>query len=586
MASMKHSQPSFAPVACLFIASIFFVGCSDDSNAVREIQAKRQERLQSESKQDHLKETFALLGDLVNLNRSKADRQMAYHLNQWRNENPIAQVPTTKLIKSVNDLMQPEAVAERIEKEQFRAKDIDHLRDCYLFSRVVGWTNTELNDDQLLKDWLESESEKLGSDLGDQLRTATRMFDWTVRNIALEPMQKPIPSNAFPMPKLDHGMRLGGPGYRQSDYQTLWRGSGDGLQRGAVFIQLCRQAGIDAAVLAIQSSDTGKLTPWCVGVLIGKEVYLFEASLGVYIPGPDQKGIAKLSQARRDDSVTRRLSIPGFDEFKFAFSKKDVQQSVALLNLTPESVAPRMKTLQSRLTGDRRMTLYVDADAQAEKWDAASGIGGVQAWDKPFLNEAYAATMKKQAELHPAFAFWHISQWVVLDGGDNSAETLSKGRWQHLHGVFGNNEDDTVKGARALYMSQRAPEFEIEDLINDVELQRKYFRRELGSDIQDYKTQLRTIQEVLKLGKRTATYWLSLVQFSDGRIDTSDKWFARVLDKNQRSVWQAPARYNQGRAAEQLNDSDRAIELYKTSGDSQEHGNRIRARLLSKASDK
>ena len=94
------------------------------------------------------------------------------------------------------------------------------------------------------------------------------------------------------------------------------------------------------------------------------------------------------------------------------------------------------------------------------------------------------------------------------------------------------------------------------------------------------------MQIMMRLGKRTATYWLSLLQYDDGRLDTAGNWLQkRVLDKEQLSHWEPAARYNLARTLERQGATERAIELYKTDGDPQEHGNRIRARLLSRTDE-
>ena len=566
------------------LVSLALVGCTDDSGAVREIQARRQARLQAETKQDHIGDTFNLLSRLVDLNRETADRQIVYHLNQWRQENADKKQPASvaKLVKTISDVIPPEQVDKHVAKEQFLTTDVDHLRDCYIFRGVVSWIDSANNDDPLIQDWLKKESGKLDDDQADQLRSACRFFDWTIRNIAFEP--ETPPGRTPPSPRMPFGLTINGVGYRQSDYQTIWRGTGDWLQRSGVFTQLCRQAGIHSAVLATQSSKTGELTPWCVGVLIGEEVYLFEPRLGTHVPGPDQVGIATLKQARRDAAVTRRLGVAGFDEFEPRVSKEDIQQCIALLNVSPEAISPRMSKLESGLTGQRRMVTFADVDAEAELWDAASGIAGAQIWKVPIFAEVYASAMEAQSELDPMFAFWHLAKWAIMDGEADLAKDLSRGRWKHLMGEFSDDEESGADGARTLYMAQRAPEFEIQDLTIDVELQKKWFRRELGLSSQQYQQQIAQIQMMMRMGKRTASYWLSLVQYDDGRIETARNWFEqRVLDENQVSHWQPAARYNLGRVSELMDLPEKAIELYKTSGDPQEHGNRIRARLLAKA---
>ncbi|TWT83716.1 hypothetical protein CA13_51830 [Planctomycetes bacterium CA13] len=569
-----------------FIA-MFVVGCGDDSDVVREIQAQRQTRLQTQTKQDHLGEVHNMLTRLIELNPDESRRQITYHLNRWTDANPIPEEDLSPsvipaMFKTIKDLV-PETLAdEQLRGDIFIKNDVDHLRDAYLFQTIQNWVDAPPSDDVLLTQWLADQQATLGEANTSKLQTACRLFDWTIRNIAIEPVIE-LPNMQITPPEFPLGMVFQGPGYRQTDYQAIWRGTGDALQRSGVFTQLCNQAGIVAAVLAIQSTETGELQPWSVGVLIGDDIYLFEPSLGMFISGPDQIGIATLAQARTDASVMRRLNIPGF--FDYPYSKPDVQQNIALLNVSPVAMSGRMKHLQSRLTGEKRMALYNDVDAIGKKLDDVGGVAGVRLWAVPVQSEVYKETVEQAAERDPLLAFWFFSRWAVLESEMRSSKQFALARWRHLHGQFDTNDEGDVKGARPLYLEMRAPEFEIEDLRIDVELQKAYgVRRELGQDPQIYDRQLQQAQTMMRMGKQTATYWLSLIQYDDGRFDNAETWFRkRVLDKSQVSRWVPAARYNLGRAIEHLDGESDAIELYKNDGNLQEHGNRIRARLLSKS---
>ncbi|QDV65325.1 tetratricopeptide repeat protein [Crateriforma conspicua] len=566
------------PLSLLLVVCLF-AGCGDDRDLVREIQASRQARVQTESKQDHLGEAFSLLQRLVELNPTRAQQQIRFHLNQWlqtRGDVPASVTP--EIVSTLRGVVPQEVLDEQIGGTNFVGGDVKHLRDAYLFRQIVQWVDRPGETDPLWMSWFEDGAGGLDPDSLDSLQTASRLFDWTVRNVALQPrvLTQPAPEP----PPLPEGLEFRGAGYRQSDYETIWRGTGDGLQRAGVFEQLCRQAGLAAAILAVPSDDSGRLTPWAVGVMIGDEVYLFEPELGLPIPGPDQVGIATLKQARRDESVLRRLKVPGF--FDYPFDKADVQQVTAMLNLMPEAIATRMKLLQESLTGQRRMTLYVDADESSERWDAIAGVAGARWWPVPIQAEIYRAAMENQSMRDPFFAFWYQSQWLIMDAQAEMPQMLSQGRWRHLHGEFSDDEDDLTEGARTLYLSQRAPEFEIADLRIDLELQKAYgLRRELGMDNQQFEAQIAQVQSLMRQGKRTATYWLSLVQYDDGRIETARNWFdKRVLDPAQPTPWEPAARYNLARTEEQLGQTEAAVKLLKTVGDPQEQGNRIRARLI------
>ena len=566
------------------------VGCDDDSATLRRIQNQRQIALQTATRQDHLGETVALLKQYVSLNEQKARQQIAYHLNQWQNErskseNDEASSALPKIASTLTDVIPAEQLAGLITRTEFMTSDVPLLRDAFLFNRLVSWVDGPERDDPLFDQWLQDIRKSPPGNLTqadvDRLQTAMRLFDWTVRNIALEKDQNDLP-NGLPRPNLPLGMTLEGPGYRQTDFRTLWRGVGDWQQRSGVFTQLCMQAGIPTAIMATQSEDTGERKPWAVGVLIGDQIYLFQPQLGLPVPGPEQVGIATLEQARKVSSVMRRLNVAGY--FDFPFSRTDIQQSVALLNLRAETISPRMKSLQSSLTGDRRMTLWVDTADWSKRLDDVAGVAGVRVWSVPTQAEVYAAAMEQMSDRDPIFSFWYRSRFAVLESKDTTGNDLANGRWRHLNGQFADNDIEGTEGARTHYMDQRAPEFEIDDLRINVELQKRYgVRRGLGMQSEDFDRQLLQIQAFMRRGKRTATYWLALVQYDDGRFETASNWFIkRVLAEEQLSFWEKSAIYNAARSEEEIGDTEAAIDRLKTDDPVYGHGNRLRARLLSK----
>lgn len=565
------------------VAMLILGGCGDDTKLVREIQNKRQAQQQLQSERDHLGEAFNLLRQYIDLDVGKAERQIAYHLNRWSETKQPSSAAPPVLLKSISDLLPADQQKLRITDATFQSSDAEHLRNCFLFRSIYSWVDVERHDEKLLTEWLKEQESTLGVEAAADLRTATRLFDWTVRNVAAEPDDPLMP--APPGPEFPLGMQFRGPGYRQTTYQTIMRGTGDGLQRGDIFTQLCIQAGIPAAMLGTIDGKTGEVKPFCAGVLIGQEIYLFEPSLGIFVPGPDQVGIATLSQARLDAVVLRRLGIAGLDQFTYPVTKDDVQQCAALLNLLPEAVSPRMQQLQSGLTGDRRMNVYVDADALAKKFDDVTGISSVRIWNVPLLSEVYRQICDQHALRDPIFMSWYRTRWAMLDEEYGLAKELARARWRHLIGMFNDSEEEGLSGARTLYLEQRNPEFEIEDLRIDNELQAKYGirRSDLDVDGREFDQQIAAIQTMMRLGKRTATYWLSLLQADDGRTETAAGWLQdRVLDEQQQSAWVPAARYNLARLKESLGETEQAIEMYKRENEPQEHGNRIRARLLDK----
>ena len=86
-----------------------------------------------------------------------------------------------------------------------------------------------------------------------------------------------------------------------------------------------------------------------VGILIGEDIYLFEPELLLCCltqAGGNCAWRGKIRCIRHATSERFR--------FDCLWSKADIQQSIALLNVTPEGRL-RMKMFQDGLTGDRRM---------------------------------------------------------------------------------------------------------------------------------------------------------------------------------------------------------------------------------------
>ena len=561
------------------------LGCDDDRDAVRRIERRAQQRLADRTAFDDLGEASDYLERWAESDPDEARRQIKFHLNRWsrsREGDDVAPPAVAEALTRIRRGEAGDALRQRLVRGGYDDRDVDHLRDVRLFHRMTRWIGDGPLRDPLWDGWLST----LAEGDRDRLSTTLKLFDWTVRNVAIEPDR--IPNPGIPDPPGGR-FKFDGPGYRQTVYQTAMRGSGDALQRAELFIRLCRQAGSDAFAIAASGDGSTDPTPFAVGVLIGDDVYLFEPRLGIPIPGPDSVGVATLRQARRDASVMRRLTVPGF--FEYPLSKSDVQSVVALVPATPESLSPRMRRLQQALTGNRRMSTHVAWEPTAERIDAASGISGVRLWDQPVASEEYAEMLRRMMDRDARLAAYVAQRWLMIESPVPASRTLALGRYRQLVGRFdaGDAGESDGRGARELLLRLRQPEFEIEDLRTDPQLQKKYdLRRQLGMPEADFDRQIGFVQELLRQGKRTATYWLSLIQYEDGMFDNAVRWLDdRVLDAadGAEGRWNGPAYYNLARAHEAAGRTDDALRLYRREGLATEHGARIRARLLSRQTD-
>ena len=560
-------------VGCL----LAFPGCTKPITSVQEIQRKRDEQQKNTTEIDHLREAYRFLSDLAELNREVANQRIVSLLNSWLDLNPASgswQRP--KIVSTLDvDFGNYDPFAN-LDQTRFVAADVEHLKLAYVCKQILGWIQADVASDPMFADWIESQRDAMGSEQATKLLRALQLFDWTIRNIQLEPLVANEP--APPAPEFPFGLEFRGAGYRQTTEQALFRGVGDQWQRARVFIELCRQGGIDACVLGLPENGGEKVREWAVGVLVGEQIFLFETALGLPIPGPDQQGIATLAQARSDASVLRRLTVQGW--FDYPVDSSMVQQTVALLDVTPAWLSRRMQHLEKGLVGETRMILWQDADAMAKRFDDIPGVAGARLWDVPIKAEVYAGLIDQLIRDNQQFLAWQQIRWGMLGDG----YPLAIARWEHLTGDFERLEQEQQAGARVLYMEQRHPEFEIMALERNVDLQKAYgVRRELGQSPEEYQMMIQNIQIFMQMAKRAASYWISAIHYDKGDFDNAKNWYEkRVLDEDQASMWVPSARYNLGRTLERLGDKDGAIAIYRTEGETQEHGNRLRARLLEK----
>jgi len=103
-------------------------------------------------------------------------------------------------------------------------------------------------------------------------------------------------------------------------------------------------------------SNPEQFRPWATALLTGGELYLFDPTYGLPIPGPGGKGVATLAEAAADDAILRQMDIPG--DRIYPRKAADLPKVTALLEASPGYHAPRMKMLQSHLTGQDRFGAY------------------------------------------------------------------------------------------------------------------------------------------------------------------------------------------------------------------------------------
>lgn len=430
------------------------------------------------------------------------------------------------------------------------------------FSRFDGYT---LREDV----WLRNTSNWARGDKIDELQRAGNLFDWTVRNIQIE-ADSPGRIPLFP-------------------WETLLFGRGTATERAWVFILLLRQANIDAALLAVdvkgaegeeekgeneKKNTEGSLPelppgdetadeqirPWCVGVLIDKNVYLFDPLLGLPIPAPDGVAMEKsgrltirpatLTEVRTDKKLLERMNVN--ESRVYGVQSSDLDRLTVLLEASPQYLACRMSSLESRLSSNQRMVLSTSPSAAARRWSESAGLADARLWLHPYQ------TLLRRSNLNRQQVFVRLAsmvQFYIIPSAP-----LFHGRTLYLEGKFVGDD-----GAMKYYQAARPSHDELR-----------------ASSIED------SHKILLLRGKQDATYWCGLIVFQRGDYDAAiDYFMKRTLEAYPNGPWTRGSQYNLARAYEVSGKTDRAILLYGLDTTSPGYqGDLLRAKWLRELSEK
>ncbi len=525
-----------------------FAGCRerapllDETNSAAEV---------AEYSEELFAVAMANLGRLEQFRSGEMLQEIVERLNQWAaTRTPPAPWRADPLVDTLPERLRRLPMLEDLDSMRFPRRDGAALQQAVWFRDIARWAR----------------GDKL-----DELSRAMHLFDWTIRNIQLDPFEEPSDETG--------GMPLG-----RFPWETLLLGRGNVLERAWVYIELLRQEGIDAALLALPGADPAapsSLRAWTVGVLIDENVYLFEPVLGLPIPGPDgvfldgggQLGIqpATLAEAASDPSVLRRLDLDA--STPYPVEAADIDRVVALIVASPSELSRRMALVQSHLVGERKLVLTVDAAAQGERFAATERFAGARLWTRPYV------IMEQQMTLgdNPRLVEQRLAEMAPFHVGPESP--LWKGRLLHFKGRF-IGED----GATQYYQAARPPNRELDAFAQHFYLSMKAAQPEADDAVLRQVAEQRAAQEkpALVRAKQDGSYWLGLLAYERRAFSAAIDYLAvRTLEASPNGPWTHGARYNLARVYEATGELERAIsQLASDPLSPSRHGNLLRARWL------
>jgi hypothetical protein len=409
--------------------------------------------------------------------------------------------------------------------------------------------------------WLRDISNRVSGEASDELERGRRLFDWTVRNLQLDPPvtteQKEELSRAPCLP-----------------WHLLAIGHGQAEDRAWLFTLLARQQAMDVVLLEF----AGEKPRLLAGLLIKDQLYLFDPELGLPLLGSTAESVATLAQIADDDGLLRKLDLGA--EHTYPLHSADAAKVTAFIEASPLYLQRRSAMIESRLTGDEKLALSLDASALAKRLAACAHVGEVKLWPTPYerlqaLSQRRSAGVKQLAnEFQVLMApYEHVVKKKV-----ELTMALWRGRVQHLLGRFTGDA-----GANYYYQLARMADAEIDERIArqgapaqgeppEIAQQRRLLAESLGNQYRS--------------AKRYASYWLGLVAYERENYPTAIDYFkTRTLEATPDGPWTAGARYNLGRSYESLGKAKEAIAAYLSDESEQRYGSRLRAARLETAAE-
>lgn len=548
---MRNSRFALSATLLLSVAAAILtagLGCResapmlDDQNSATEVS-------------EYSEELFAVamdnLGRLEQFRSGEMLQEIVERLNQWASvQTPPAGWRPDPLLETLPEPLRELPMLAELDALQFPRYDGSVLQQAVWMRNVARWARGEKLDD---------------------LTRAMRLFDWTVRNIQLD---------SFEEPSAEAGATLG-----RLPWETLLLGHGDVLERAWVYIELLRQEGIDAAMLALPrkeaAASSDALRAWAIGVLIEDEVFLFDPVLGLPIPGPDGVYLdsdgrlairpATLDEAASDPEVLKRLALD--ESTPYPIGSDDLDGAVVLIAAGPSELSQRMALVESHLAGEQKLVLTVDASGQGERFAATPRIAGARLWTKPYI------TLAQQLLLgdNPQAVQHRFAEMAPFHVGPDAP--LWKARILHFKGEFvGEN------GATQYYQLARPPNSQLAAFADMFYRSLKTAQPEANdAELRQMAEQRAAMEKpVFVRAKQNASYWLGLLAYEQEVYPAAIDYLAtRTLEASPDGPWTHGARYNLARTFEAAGELDRAVsQLASDPLSPSRHGNLLRARWL------
>jgi hypothetical protein len=537
----------------------------------------------------------------TSLNRWLSNAQEQVARLQWQPDSliePLQQMEYSEAIKDIGSLGFIETDAFYLQERAWLSQIIDRLPktrintlELYrLAADDFKSTGNETDPHGQLFSKLHPQLDERGA---NQLASAHLLFDWIVRNVQLLPETKLSPGETENLRLNDRpelaAAGVPGTGYQRLPYQTLLFGRGDYLDRTKLFIDGLQFLGLDCVLLATPGpSNNDPPQPWAVAVAIGGEYYLFDARLGLAIPGSALGSTATLSELRNNPELLKGLSLTVEESLaentQYWVQPEQLDSLLGLIYVAPESVSKRFALIQENLADTQQLPYSTSPSEQISQLPKVAGLE-LKVWDIGFKTHQYRQALREARDDRTSNVLRDKLRWYGQEEGYIvEFPRYRTARVRFFFGLFENQKEFLSFNAIDSFQALSYTEEEIEGLATDTVLQDRLGILSSDRDSVEFKNRLLSVQGHMRLVRRDAGIFLMQSHFDNNSYGAAENWAKILRSRRDVSRWQDTINYLAARAAESQKDYDTALlEYRKDMTATQSHGNLLRARILEAA---
>ncbi len=571
------------------LACLAFSGCQRTTQNESDRISQQMRDASKSSAAEPLRQGLRNLSQTTQINKTDMVDETRVLINAWlktADSKSISYQPS-KLLDGLDARDLARVGCESPDSNQLGVIDVESMFQAQLMRKLSNWIIAQPVRDRIFQPMLSQKMSTLNPEQAVKLEQAYKLFDWTIRNIKLAPVESSQSSVKVRDPRMP--MNENGVGYGYLPWEATLFSQADFIVRGRIFGALAAQQEIDTCWISVGAAPGAAGDLFAMGLLIQNQLLLLDSRLGLPILDPDTDAWATIQDVAKNDKILRRLNLP---QYEYAFQQPAITSVQLLIDATPFALSRRAKTVESSLIGDERMILSVDADAFSERLSKAAPNSTVSIWYTPLLAQIYSMEIQERLKELSQFTMRYMSEHLVwmTDG------PVAQGRQMHLAGKF----ENTMEGPGALrtYFDTGVDDASLKRMAFNPDVQRGLgLERDPNETEKMYEARVAQAIAIFSRVKFDRAFLLGQLHYDRGDYKSANYWLReRLLNDKRAARWFSPGWYTLARAHIELGEFAEAEEaLIKPSIDEannqpayvvnpQDAGNRIRLRYLRRIS--